>query len=342
MSYQQVSFNTSVSRTTIVNGNGETETGNVSGFFNVGSGTFSNNASITADSAEGNETFTNFSAPSSNGMVDGANSYTITSFVNGTELSITYLQQADGAVTDIPNLAYYPPDYNGSNRYDATDVADTSASVCFVSGTRIKTAGGAVEVQHLAIGDLVITASGALRPVTWLGHRTIDCRSHPSAADIMPVRIAAHALGSNCPIRDLFVSPGHAICIDIFGEVLIPAGALVNGSTIQQIEVASLTYWHVELDSHDILLAENLPCESYLEMGNRGFFREAAIVDLAAGPDVGGKSLRTHADFCRPFHADGPVVEAARARLQALAGTWRTLALSATTPAGWAYRIGRS
>ena len=102
--------------------------------------------------------------------------------------------------------------------------------------------------------------------------------------------------------------------------MLIPAGALVHGSIIQQVNVDKVTYWHVELHSHDNLLAENLPCESYLEMGNRGFFREAAVIDLSAGPDLVSTSQRTHAYFCRPFHANGAVVEAARARLQALAG----------------------
>ena len=148
------------------------------------------------------------------------------------------------------------------------------------------------------------------------------------------MRIAAGTFGAGRPVRDLWLSPGHSVCLNVFGEVLIPAVALVDGGAVRQLEVDAVTYWHVELDSHDILLAENLPCESYLEMGNRGFFREAAFVDLSAGPDVGGRSRRTHADFCRPFHADGPVVEAARASLQALAKTRRTAAVSAATPAG--------
>ncbi len=130
----------------------------------------------------------------------------------------------------------------------------------------------------------------------------------------MPVRIAAHALGPNRPARDLFVSPGHAICVDVLGEVLIPASALVNGSTIQQVAVDEVTYWHVELDSHDIILAENLPAESYLDMGNRSFFREADVINLAAGPEA-DPALRTHADFCHPFHGTGPLVEVVRTQL---------------------------
>ena len=128
----------------------------------------------------------------------------------------------------------------------------------------------------------------------------------------MPVRVRANAFGNNRPARDLRVSPGHSLCVDVLGGVLIPAMALINGTSIVQEDVDHITYWHVELDSHDVILAENLPCESYLDMGNRGFFSENGVVVLAASPDAAGPA---HADFCRPFHQDGPVLDAVRARL---------------------------
>ena len=202
--------------------------------------------------------------------------------------------------------------------------APQAATVCFRSGTRIRVARGEgtedVAVERLAIGDRVVTASGEQRPIRWLGHRTIDCRHHPQPGEAYPVRILAHTFGSERPASDLWVSPGHAICVDLLGEMLIPASALVNGSTIQQVPVDEVTYWHVELDGHDILLAENLACESYLEMGNRGFFAESDVTILGASPDVrSDASARTHGDFCRPFHAKGPFVDAARSQLRARA-----------------------
>ena len=87
---------------------------------------------------------------------------------------------------------------------------------------------------------------------------------------------------------------------------------LLNGTTIARVDVARVTYWHVELDSHDVLLAENLPAESYLEMGNRGFFANSDLVALDSSPDA---PRRTHADFCRPYAESGPMVDAARTRL---------------------------
>ena len=195
----------------------------------------------------------------------------------------------------------------------------TDAPVCYRSGTHIRVARGGnvvdVVVEQLVVGDLAVTAPGEHRPIRWLGHRATDCHRHPRPHEVMPVRIAAHAFGEGKPSRDLFVSPGHAICVDVLGEVLIPAGLLVNGSTIVQVEVEEVSYWHVELEGgHDVILAENLPAESYLDMGNRGFFKEADVVDLAASPDA-DSAQRTHVDFCRPFVAGGAILDAVRAQL---------------------------
>lgn len=204
----------------------------------------------------------------------------------------------------------------GTNVYQVT---------CFASGTLIRTAQGDVAVEDLAIGDLVVTSTGTHRPIRWIGHRTTkDCRNHPDAPSLMPVRIAAHAMGPDKPSRDLYVSPGHAMCFDVVEEVLVLAGSLINGTTVQQVEVDEVTYWHVELDSHDILVSENVPAESYMDMGHRGFFREADVIDIKALPDGTDASRRTHADFCRPVHLDGPVVDAVRLHMgkRAKAAGW--------------------
>jgi hypothetical protein len=197
-------------------------------------------------------------------------------------------------------------------------IVAASYTACFVGGTHIRTARGDVPVEALVVGDLVVTTSGDHRPIRWLGHRTINCRLHSDSARVMPVRIAAHAMGVNRPARDLSVSPGHAICITVVDEVLMPASALINDTTIAQLDVEEVTYWHVELDSHDIILAENLPTESYLEMGNRSFFIESGVTAIGAVPDAPTEaSGATHADFCRPFHAAGSLVEVVKQQIRA-------------------------
>ncbi len=239
---------------------------------------------------------------------------------------------ASGARTSVPidsSDIFFAPNgrsiaFTSSNPLTPDDTNAVSdvfvAPVCFASGTRITTTRGDVAVEDLAIGDLAVTTSGARRPIIWVGHRTIDCRACHDRAAVLPVRITAHALGSNKPSRDLHVSPGHAICVDVAGEVLIPASSLVNGITIARVDVARVIYWHVELEGgHDILLAENLPVESYIDVGNRAFFLESNVTALGATPD-GSPATNSLVDYCRPYVADGPVVAAVRARLEANAG----------------------
>jgi hypothetical protein len=148
-------------------------------------------------------------------------------------------------------------------------VYDVSTIPCFAEGAHVLTVRGAVAVEALEVGDEVLTAAGATRPVIWIGSRRIKVSTHPVPAEVNPVRIRAHAFGEGQPSRDLRLSPGHAVHMD---GVLVPVGHLVNGATIVQEEVDSVRYFHVELDAHDVLLAEGLACESYLDDGNRDAF----------------------------------------------------------------------
>lgn len=183
------------------------------------------------------------------------------------------------------------------------------SNICFAAGTLIRTPRGDVPVETLQAGSLVVTVSGETRPVRWLGRRVVDCLNHTQRPEVLPIRISAGAFGPAKPSQDLYVSPGHAICVDLCGEVFFQAANLVNGGTIAQIEVDAIEYCHVELDSHDVLLANNLPAESYLAMGNRPFFQGASNI-----PDDEGTE-RTWADFCRPVVTGGPLLNFVRQRL---------------------------
>ena len=242
-------------------------------------------------------------------LVQDGNNYTAT----GEGFSVFYTGKAPSTARIqlvANNNETYDTNNNPESQRNPPVTSDVqSGTVCFAAGTRIRVARDGcvcdVAVEDLRVGDLSLTTAGERLPIRWLGHRTLDCRKSPGAFEMRPVRICAGAFGEGRPVRELRVSPGHAICIDAGGEVLIPAAALVNGTTIVQERVDTITYWHVELERHDIVLAENLPCESYLEMGSRAFFVEAAATALRAGPDA---PVATHADFCRPFHDRGPIV----------------------------------
>jgi hypothetical protein len=169
---------------------------------------------------------------------------------------------------------------------------------CFVAGTRIATPRGEVPVENLRNGDIVITHDGAYRPIRWLGHRHIDLSKHSDPSRVRPVRIRAGAIAPGQPLRDLLVSPDHAI----FREgVLIPARLLINGASIvTEAGGASVMYYHIELDRHAILFADGLPAESYLDTGNRTMFENGGC-PLFLHPDFGmGQSARL-ACSCAPL-----------------------------------------
>jgi hypothetical protein len=143
--------------------------------------------------------------------------------------------------------------------------ADGTASIdvaCFVAGTRILTGDGEIAVEHLRPGMRVVSVvHRALLPVVWVG-----CRNMRAAR---PVRVSAGAFGAGVPHRFLLLSPDHAVYVD---DTLVPVRYLVNGTTIVQEYRDEVCYYHVELASHGVLLAEGLPAESYLDTGNRAGF----------------------------------------------------------------------
>ncbi len=165
----------------------------------------------------------------------------------------------------------------------ATDRVFLTDTVCYAAGTRVLTARGDVTVDDIRVGDQVIVLDGDTRsvlPVKWVGVREVNLAAHADRLQIAPVRIAKGAFAENIPSRDLIVSPPHAIFVD--GK-LVQAKMLVNDMTItREMDLRSVTYYHVELERHAVILAENLPAESYLDTGNRSFFRNAPVTALGA------------------------------------------------------------
>ena len=196
---------------------------------------------------------------------------------------------------------------------------NTASPVCFAAGTRIATDRGETPVEALRAGDLVlILDAGRLAPrrVVWIGERRFDLTRHPRPSRAAPVRIRASAFAPGSPRRDLLLSPDHCLFVD---GALLSARLLINGTTVvQELGTATVHYYHIELDRHAVLLAEGLPAESWLDVGNRAGFgnagRAAAIprqkpvlcAPLMAGPEAMRPVWRRLADraaamgFARP------------------------------------------
>ena len=222
---------------------------------------------------------------------------TIANFTNNQVFGLTPAQIASGPINESGTtfLAVEPP------------------LPCFATGTRIATARGDVPVENLQIGDRIVAHfSGPLQHVTWLGCRRVDSMRHVRPWDVWPVRIVAGAFGPGRPIRDLWLSPEHAVYLC---GVLIPIRLLINGSTIEQVRLDTITYHHVELSRHDVLLAEGLAVESYLDTGNRADFDGGRVVTLH--PDFAWRQWE--ASGCAPLVVTGPELAEARRAIAAIA-----------------------
>ncbi len=169
---------------------------------------------------------------------------------------------------------------------------------------------GEVFIEDLQIGDRVETVGGKARAVKWIGRHAYK-RSGSSWSDsVVPVRVRRHALGPKAPHRDLYLSPAHALLMD---GILIRVKDLVNGTSIAPApHRETIEYFQIVLDSHDVVLAEGVPAETFLLTANNieGFMNFGEFARLYPGdqhramapyaPIVGMDSGREHLKALMP------------------------------------------
>ncbi len=188
---------------------------------------------------------------------------------------------------------------------------------CYCRGTLILTDRGERRVEELQIGDRLVTLAGARRPIKWIGRRGYAGRHILGRQDILPICIKPGALRDDVPRRDLWISPHHAMFLE---GVLIEARDLVNGvSIVQAAQVDEVEYFHLELDTHDVILAEGAPSETFIDDDSRMMFHNAHEYALLY-PD----EPRNPPRFCAPRLREGYEVEAARRDIDARAGLRRS------------------
>ena len=302
----QITFNNDK----LAGGTNYATTGTLSGSVNVDytTGTTKGVYSFTVNGQT--ETFTN------PGFLAGPNNFlTVAGSGDNNASNELYFTFSSQQPTNVNPYISIQDSASGSALTFGGQAAATSTPLCFASGTLIRTAEGDRAVERLRVGDLAVTASGAARPIRWIGHRAVDCGAQAVPSHWWPVRVRAGAFGvgacgADLPERDLFLSPGHPVLV---GTVLVPVMCLINGTSIARAPVDRVTYWHVELDAHDLLLTEGLPAESYVDGGSRAWFGDAAIDGLANPDHVAPGAAR-----CRPVATDGAVVDAERRRLDAI------------------------
>ena len=241
------------------------------------------------------------------------------SFVDSTGSSL------NGTLTVVTNLGsvtfdhvYYQNDVTPTGYTVLTDAATGLEAItieevtCYVAGTKILTSRGERAVETLQIGDKLKTLHAGYQKIKWIGTRCYDGRFIAGNKAALPICIKRNAIAANIPVRDLFVSPGHAICID---GVLVHASRLVNGFSVVQAErVDSVTYYHIEMETHEIIFAENCPAETFMgEYFRPQFQNAAAYAELYPG------EAATEA-MCLPRLESGFQLHAIQQRLAARAG----------------------
>ena len=134
---------------------------------------------------------------------------------------------------------------------------------CLLKGTKISTPLGDRPVQELQIGDEVQTLAGR-KSIKWIGYNKFTKEEGRAWQDgVMPIRVARFAIDDHSPHSDLYLSPLHCIFLN---KALIPVKYLINGTSIAQgapLNMSAIEYYHIELDTHEVIYAEGALVESF-------------------------------------------------------------------------------
>jgi hypothetical protein len=172
-----------------------------------------------------------------------------------------------GAPVSAATMNAFP---NGAHPIANLDTT-TDILICFAGGTLIDTPDGERRVEALKAGDLILNNLGRAVPLIWVARRTLSAAELEQAPQFRPICIPRNAFGHRRPHSDLYVSPQHRVLVRSwrntlhFGEpeVLVPAKYLVGETARQACPDGGVTYYHLLLEDHDIVLSNGLETESY-------------------------------------------------------------------------------
>lgn len=149
--------------------------------------------------------------------------------------------------------------------------SDIASVPCFGAGTMIATEEGALPIDWIRPGDMVLTRDNGYQPVLWVGR--CDLAEETADDDLRLIEINTNAFGDALPERTLRVTANHRVLLhshvlDLhFGscEMFAAAKHLVDGKRIVQPETPDRTVvYHLLLSDHEVILAEGLWVESLL------------------------------------------------------------------------------
>ena len=186
--------------------------------------------------------------------------------VNGDTFVTDLNDNGDLDGLNIQSIQFLSAGQNDASGWFLNQSVDNTSVVCFVKGTLIETPSGKRKIEDLKPGHLVTTFTNGAMPVLAVKHSSIK-----ASAKTNPIRICAGALGEGVPSRAIYVSRQHRILLSskitqkMCGSdcVFAPAAHLVGHRGVQQIMAeGNIDYYHILLDGHHVVLAEDMPAES--------------------------------------------------------------------------------
>lgn len=179
---------------------------------------------------------------------------------------------------------------------------------CFTPGSRVTTERGTYRVEHLRVGDLIVTRDNGLQPIRWIGRKNLTQTDLGKAPHLRPIRIAKGALGHDetgrgMPNRDMEVSPQHRMLVEgvqaemLFGsdQVLVRAKHLTHLPGIEVVRACErVSYIHIMCDTHEVIHVDNTWTESFQpgDMVQNQEAREIFGDLLHAFPELGTEAGR--------------------------------------------------
>ncbi|MEM8630967.1 MAG: Hint domain-containing protein [Pseudomonadota bacterium] len=180
--------------------------------------------------------------------------------------------------------------------------------VCFTTSTHIATPTGDRPVEDVRPGDLVTTRDNGPQPVLWNGHQHIGGARLYAMPHLRPIRIEAAAFGPGHPDSMLLLSPEHRVLLSggaargLFGveEILVASKHLVDDRRVSTDRASRwVTYHHLMLERHEVLVANGLPCESFhpadADMGGIADDQRNALFEVAPELGAGTTDYGPHA-----------------------------------------------
>ncbi|MDZ7575061.1 MAG: Hint domain-containing protein [Pseudotabrizicola sp.] len=191
---------------------------------------------------------------------------------------------------------------NGAIAVQNVNTSPDPVPVCYVGGTRLEGVDGAVAVEDLRAGDLIMTRDSGPQPIRWIGWS--EHRWPGTDEKLRPVRIPARSMDGQLPYRDLMISPQHRILlckesfafVDTDEECFAPALSFEGYRGVERdTSCQTVRYYHVLLDRHSVLTAEGLLSESFfpgpVAMRNLSFENRIQVMtmfpNLAKDPEAG-------------------------------------------------------